>query len=234
MNFAINHCKDAGTKYALFIQDDMQVVRSIAARDLAEVENFFDANEQAIQLQTCFLKKEFQHRDATMMTLLATGSAYVREDDYPEGGHAYFSAVGVFHVERLINRLETLRDTEDKNNELCKKLGIKIGWSATPFMMYLPNPISYRGRQRTLALRASEWLAGSGFYPYQPMSADITNRFLTRDYSEIPYAEDWLTASGFRRGVPWNYAGGLSSLVAQGGWRGTIGRSLQRIRRWTT
>lgn len=229
MRQAMQDARDRNKTLVLFLQDDMQLVRPLQAEDLARADRFFTANPNAAQLQTCFMKRFFAERDQALTTLDSSGEAYLRPSDYP--GFSGFSAVGLFHLERFTQLFGELRHGEYANNAYAQQHGIQMGLAAFPFMMWLPYPISHRGKQRNLPLQLVEGVAGCGFYPYQPMSSEKTAQLLQRPAAQRPYAEDWLCCPALGKTAVWSFAGGLSNLLARGSWRGALGRLLGAIKR---
>ena len=228
MRFAFNDARDAGKRFVLFLQDDMQLVRPMLPQDIIGAEAFFEANSNAAELHTCFMKRFFASRDEQLTEPDVSGEAYLRPSDYP--GFSGFSAVGLFDIKRVEQLFGELQQGEYANNEFAQKHNIQMGISTRPFMMWLPYPISHRGKTRNIPLQLVESVAGCGFYPYQIMTDDTVSQLLERPQERRPYAEDWLHCEPLKRTPVWSFAGGLSNLIARGGLRGWIGQRLYRIR----
>ena len=228
MRFAFEDAIAQGKRYALFLQDDMQLVRPILSEDIVAADSFFAANPRAAELHTCFMKRFFRERDEQLTQLDTSGEAYLRPSDYP--GFSGYSAVGLFDIARFHNLFGELQQGEYANNEYAQKQGIQMGISARPFMMWLPYPISHRGKKRNLPLQIVEAVGGCGYYPFHLMPKSSVNELLARDRSQRPYAEDWLDCGPLKQTPVWSFAGGLSNLIARGGLRGRLGRWLYRIR----
>lgn len=228
MRFAFKDARNSGKRFVLFLQDDMQLVRPILPRDITGAEAFFEANPNAAELHTCFMKRFFENRDEHLTEPDASGEAYLRPSSYP--GFSGFSAVGLFDIERVNKLFGELQQGEYANNEFAQKNDIQMGISTRPFMMWLPYPISHRGKTRNIPLQLVESVAGCGFYPYQIMTDDAVSQLLERPLEKRPYAEDWLDCEPLRHTPVWSFAGGLSNLIARGGLRGRLGRRLYRIR----
>lgn len=229
MRRAMTDARNRNKTLILFLQDDMQLVRPIHREDLCQALQFFAANPNAAQLQTCFMKRFFADRDEALSRLDSSGQAYLRPSDYP--GFSGFSAVGLFHLERFQALFGELQQGEYANNAFAQQQGIQMGIAAFPFMMWLPYPISHRGKQRNIPLQLVEGVAGCGFYPYQVLSGNDQSRLLNRHPEQRPYAEDWLRCPKLAETPVWSFAGGLSNLLARGSWRRMIGLLLGRIKR---
>ena len=228
MRFALRRAKESDKRFVLFLQDDMQLVRPILPRDINGAAAFFEANPNTAELHTCFMKRFFAERDERLTEPDASGEAYLRPSDYP--GFSGFSAVGLFDIERVGTLFGELQQGEYANNEYAQKNNIQMGISSRPFMMWLPYPISHRGKTRNIPLQLVESVAGCGFYPYQIMTDKAVSQLLERPLEQRPYAEDWLECEPLKRTPVWSFAGGLSNLIARGGLRGWLGRRLYRIR----
>lgn len=228
MRFAFNDARDSGKRFVLFLQDDMQLVRPILRRDITGAAAFFDVNPNAAELHTCFMKRYYADRDEQLTKPDASGEAYLRPSSYP--GFSGFSAVGLFDIERVSELFGELQQGEYSNNEFAQKNGIQMGISTRPFMMWLPYPISHRGKHRNFPLQLVESLAGCGYYPYQIMTEERVARLLGRPLDQRPYAEDWLECEALKKVPVWSFAGGLSNLKARGGIRGLLGHWLYRLR----
>ncbi|TVP60367.1 MAG: glycosyltransferase [Halomonadaceae bacterium] len=229
MGRAMADARERQKTLVLLLQDDMQLVRPIDQKDLLRAEAFFAANPNAAQLQTCFMKRFFAARDEKLTILDSSEQAYLRPSDYP--GFSGFSAVGLFHLDRFQSLFGQLRQGEYANNAFAQQHGIQMGIAAFPFMMWLPYPISHRGKQRNIPLQLVEGIAGCGFYPYRLMDQEAQERLHNRHPDQRPYAEEWLHCPPLQYRSVWSFAGGLSNLLARGGWRGVLGRLLGGIKK---
>ncbi len=229
MKFAFLDAREKGVRYVLFLQDDMQLVRPIVNDDIVSANRFFSANKNSAELHTCFMKRYFLERDEQLTIIDDSGTAYLRPSDY--SGFSGFSAVGLFDVVRFFDLFGNLQQGEYMNNEFAQKNNIQMGIFARPFMMWLPYPISHRGRKRDIPLQLVEYVGGCGFYPYSIMSATEINALFNRNVQKRPYAEEWLTSNGLENVRVWGFAGGISNLLARGGVRAWVGRMLNTIKR---
>lgn len=230
MNIALQVCERRGFDYALFVQDDMQIVRRILPSELHGFETFFTENPEAIQLQTCFRRRESAERLAQTAELDATRSAFFIPDTC-ERGKDNFSAVGLFNVGRVRQWLGEFAVGEGENSVRCRELGIKQGIASYPFMNWLPYPSSFRGKRRNFLHRVTESLGGAGFHPINFMSNECAARFHEKDASIIPIAEDWLTAPKSPRHDVWSTGGGEYNLLARGGLPAAGFRMLRALKR---
>ena len=233
MNLALREAASQGVRYALFIQDDMQFVRPFEAVDSSNLEVYFSSNLKNFELHTCFMKQEYIQYDRQHSVLDETRVAYHRLNKAVPG-NKHFSDVGVFHIERTREILNAFETGELANEELAKRRGARLGFYAFPFMMWLPFPESFRGKQRNLLHRAMETLGGSGFYPVKYMTDDEVKRLFDRDLRCLPVAEKLLVSPDAPSAHYWSTAGGAANTRARGYWRSLMGRILLNIDKLTT
>lgn len=230
MNAALEIVHEANLKYALFIQDDMQLVRSLRSVDFEMIASFFEFNTNAIQYQTCFRRRNTSARLEKLAFLDASKTAFFLPDGAEEGKDN-FSATGIFHVSRVKERLDKFVIGEGANSERCRDLGIKLGIASYPFMNWLPYPPSFRSKKRNTVHRALEHLGGAGFHPIEPMPSMTRESLLNKDPELIPIAEDWLSAPSAPRHDYWSTGGGEYNLLARGGVPATAFRTLRWAKR---
>ena len=226
MNYAMRDAAEIKkTTYALFIQDDMQMVRAVSGSDLQSIETFFERNSRSVQYYACFFKYSIM-KNPEHWHLDESGTAYLKNLALSYSG---FSAVGFFHINRFVKEFGSFDDTERGLDKRARGKGIQKGYAVYPFMMYLPFPISYRNRNRTLAHKLSELVSGAGFYPIELMDSDQQKKFLERDPQLLPFAEQYLKISGLNGIEKWSFAGGTSALYEQGGYKRLFGRVINRF-----
>ncbi|MDZ7736264.1 MAG: hypothetical protein U5P41_09300 [Gammaproteobacteria bacterium] len=75
-------------------------------------------------------------------------------------------------------------------------------------MMWLPFPVSYRHRTRSLNHRLHEYLGKAGFHPIDYLAGPDLADFLGRDLNIKPYAEDFLQSPGLSHIEIWSTMGG--------------------------
>lgn len=229
MSFALSDAREKDIQYVLFLQDDMQLVRPLLNDDIVNAEMFFSSNKNSAEMHTCFMK--MLNADQEQHTRIDnSGRAYIRT---PGGrkGWSGFSDVGLFNVDRFFELFANFKLTQGEylNNKYAEKNNIQMGISINPFMMWLPYPVSYRGKNRSIPLRIIELFGGCGYYPYSVMSSSEVSAFTNRDIEKRPYAEEWLTANDLNQVRFWSFSGGIANLIARGGIRAWLGRLLYKI-----
>lgn len=221
MSEALDQAKSVGATYALMLQDDMQVVRSLVPKDTAYIDHYFRANPQAAELIVHFHTRERQDPDSEWI-LDSSQTASLSQN----GPQTSYLATGLFHVERAHQRLSPLERTERLNAEKAAELGMTAGFYRYPFTMFMPFPKTFRNGKRKIFLWATETLAGSGVHPYVSMKEKEIAKLFRRQGTAPAAAREWLTCRSVQEWPLWSYYGGARDLRARLGWRGTIGRVL--------
>ena len=225
MQRAFEFAQGKGVELALVLQDDMQMVRTVGTADIQGVLRYFHANPDTLQLLTTF--SPFNREEAE--ELWAVDESGVALFPKPRNRRAY-SAVGLFHLPRFFKHMRTLEATEQENVDKADALGLTKGTEARyPFMMFLPYPETAKSRNRTVARRITERMAGSGVHPFEPMTGETLGRFLSHEPHAPPLAREWLRCPSVDDYSLWSYYGGARDLRARGGWRGAVG-TLARAR----
>lgn len=221
MNYAMYDAHKKNIKYALFIQDDMQLIREITSYDINSFDAIFATEKNSAQLYVCFLKKKNKLVDLRDMFLSKSKLSYTRPVEGKKD--AGFSATGVFNVPRFLEFFDGIKFDERKTNRLAEESGIILSFYVFPFMMWLPLPVSYRRNNNKLGHRLSEKIAKTGFYPFEFLNQEESNKLFTRDLKELPYAEDYLVCLNAPKRKIWAYGGGVEALIDSRGWRRIIG-----------
>jgi hypothetical protein len=230
MSRAMAIAADRKVDIALFLQDDMQVVRDIRDDDITLARAGFERENASCVIQTCFLKSSFGVRadDGAMREVMP--GLYERSMT-PQAVRAHktstFSDTGFFSVPLFESQIGNFLTGEQANQRLLEAQGVRIGFFAAPFMHWCPMPISYRSRSRSWRNRIADRIAGAGTHPIQSLEGSELIEFLERDYSILPYAEDFLTAPTLPPCNYWSLEGGIANLQSRGGWRRRIAKILR-------
>ncbi|MCL4410509.1 MAG: glycosyltransferase [Gammaproteobacteria bacterium] len=194
MQMALEHAASKGAELALFLQDDMQVVRDVAADDQANVEGFFAHFANAAFLNPLFLKGMRKRRDQRITQLAEDYPVYFRH--YPEKsnprGISYADAV-IAHVPRLTAANWQFANDETVNAEQADKLFGKMGMMLHPFAMFLPEVPVFRGKKKSWAVAKAEQLRGTQPNRFFGMTGRQIAALKERDVATVlPVAEDYL------------------------------------------
>ena len=209
MQRAVTRACELGEDLALFIQDDMQIVRDLEKRDEDHWHRFFEAYPEAVELATNFLKPN-RRSDSLSVEIDWEVPVYFRGP--ATSRRAHFTAVGLFHADRLQARGWQFATSEGENEKQARELGLRMGISPYPFMMWLPNAASSKFRRRGLLHRFAEWYRGAGFYPYTPLDEERVRWLWERDISELPLAKSLLSPQGLTGDDLWLFEDATKSI----------------------
>lgn len=227
MQFALQDARDRGVDWVLFVQDDIQLVRSITEKDIESIHEFFQNHKDAFEVWPLFRKEQFHENDKANMHVL--DSCCYKRSSSAQNIKSGFSAPGLFHIPRFFHYFETLENTEPQNDKKALDKGLFMGIYAYPFMMWLPFPVAYRNRTRDELSKKIDELAGAGFHPIKYMTEEQKKRLFTRDLQQFPIAERFLTCPTSPNENVWSFEGGLQNLVAQGGEKSRIAARVQQL-----
>lgn len=178
---------------ALFIQDDMMLVRSLRPADFDYIDTFFSKFPRAAFLNPVFLKGKRKRRDYRISHLHPDFPVYFRH--YPSKKNSR----GLTYADAVIADLNRLRAArwrflpgEIANAEQAREHFGGMGFMAYPLMMFLPQVTVYRGGRKTLGVRIAERRSGTAPKPFLPLSDDRLRDFFSRDLSILPHAERFL------------------------------------------
>ncbi|MCH8492849.1 MAG: glycosyltransferase family 2 protein [Idiomarina sp.] len=192
-NAAQGNTADA-TELALFLQDDMQVVRDVSADDWQNIHGFYQQYPNAAFLNPLFLKGARKARDVRITRLAADYPVYFRH--YPAKanprGISYADAM-ILHIPRLIKAQWQFIQGETENAEQAQRLFGKMGFMLHPFAMFLPEVPVFRGKQKTKAVKRAEALGGTTPNRFNSMSENEVEALKARDVArKLPVAEYYL------------------------------------------
>ncbi|GLQ32502.1 hypothetical protein [Litoribrevibacter albus] len=176
---------EKGYKYLFFVQDDMQFVRPLNELVLNEYSQYFDADENIIQVDPRFLRR------LGAIKINNELHAYSFEDDDDRGSYA---DVGILNVERLNSLNWSFEPSERKNKVKAHNMGLKRIFPFTPIFMHLPYPVIYRKGKKKNKFPYPFVKRGHVFY--KPLSEKEIQEMDNRDLTVIPYARDLLTPKG--------------------------------------
>lgn len=183
----------ASERFAVFMQDDMQIVRSMTeSENKKHTDLMRETNLQF--LYTCFLKGVNRARDEGELTPVGSPVNYYKRTPLDSGSQSVCSDVGLMDLEALRYASWSWGDNRSEHIERAKKKYLSAAVAAYPFMMFLPSPKSYKYRQSGFSHLISERLAHTGYHPYSELLGRKLISFFRRSPDVLPFAEDWLTA----------------------------------------
>lgn len=229
MNLALAISARKGYKYLLFIQDDMQFTRELSQWDIDNFDNYFANNPKSLQISICFHGVKGIDNLADALTEDLSGVAWIYKPER-EQGKSRFSAVGLFSMERVTQHLGRFDVGEHVNASRCADLGLYRGLYRAPLMHWLPFPKSYRGKKRSFAHSAIEWICGAGFHPLEFKAGTPPSNLYNWGDNEV-ITERALISKTAPNAVYWTGAGGVEQIFARGGWRMHLFNALQSVRK---
>ena len=200
----MNHAIDvASSDIALFIQEDMQLVRDFTKGDVEHARCFFERYPNSLELHNCFFKRTHGPRDRCGMEIDWDVPVYFRSADAK--GSKYFSAVGLFNVYRIRETGFRFSNFESGNDARIAEFADRMGIAPYPSMMWLPFAQTSKFRGKGILQRYAEWKTGAGFFPYSAMTDGEVARLFSRDIQYVPIAEEWLSPIDMRYREIWNF-----------------------------
>ncbi len=178
MQAALDGC---ATRFLLFLQDDMQVVRPVTAQDMDEIAAIFDADPARAFLCPTFVKGLRLSHAAAMRPLLPLRAW--------AGSHAY-GDVCIADAPRLRAAGWRFAARERLSQDQAARMFAPMPYMATPFCHFLPEVPVFRARRTSLAARLARRITGPGVKAFDDLTeAEIT---ALRASTALPVAEDWL------------------------------------------
>ena len=215
MNYALDHAGLNSFKYALFLQDDTQLVRPITKKDLEHFDVFFKRNLRAFELHIFFEKKSHIKR-RSHCTADQSSVAHFRTEEHK--GHRGFTDIGLFDVKKTKKYLGKFRKDEFDNEDLALKVGSLVGFYKYPLGHWLPCPKVVRGRKVSKLLLIADKIARADIYPIKHLDDSAIEQLfkLPSNPPDPRYAEDWLETEKKLPYEEWTY-GGFSNLIGRKG-----------------
>jgi hypothetical protein len=183
----------------VFIQDDCQVVRPLLPEDDDSIMGYFGKFDRAAFLNPHFLKGIRKGGILSSIRL---------EKDFPiyfyhfsekwknRSVTMYYTDICVGHAGRLREKGFRFQTNETTTAIHARTLFSKMGTMVNPFLMSLPQVPIYRGQYKTWAVHAAEKRLGTEPNAFAPWSEQQLSRFLRREPSVLPFAEDFLECLG--------------------------------------
>jgi len=189
--------------FVLFLQDDMQIVRPVAADEIAAIAGIFDSDPRLGFLAPIFMKGERMKRYRRKLT----------PDDalrlYQPAPHAAppitYIDTALAHVGRLREAGWRFRPSEAQNVAQALDLFGPMPFLAEPFSFFCPEVPIFRNRRQSLAARLASRIAGEGVKAFHDMTPGAVRAFKTRALNVWPVAEDFLTPTDPRVRRPFVY-----------------------------
>lgn len=184
------------------LQDDMQLVRPLREREIESIAALINDKPGRGFLHHAFMKGA--ERQNTLINYDKTDGVYYAERPGSSAGQ-YYSDIFIAHVGGLRKAGWHFLPREAHNEQQARGLFTPMAHLRDPFTAWLPAATAWRGKRRTWALRQGEKVNRCGFHPLHILDTDQDARFIDRDPTQLPFAEDWLALKGEPLPQPWIY-----------------------------
>jgi hypothetical protein len=200
--------EQAGSRdIVLFLQEDMQLVRTLTIDDEVYVRDFFRHYPEAAFLNPVFLKGMRSRRDRRITRLAEGFPAYFRE--YPGKRHHVglsYADVVMAHAGRLKQANWRFEVGEICNADRAARQFGKMGFMAHPLVMFLPQVPVYRGKQKSWAVGLAERWSGTAPKAFHPMTTAEAEQLKRRELTLLPVAEQYLRCTDPKVKRPYRYS----------------------------
>lgn len=196
------------SKYILFLQDDMQLVRVVDEYDFKCIDAFFSQYSEAAFVNPVFLKGHRRRSILKQIMLQSELEGYfhdIPETLKPRPVSMFYCDVVIAHVDRLRSVNWQFADSETANAEQARKHFSKMLQMAHPFVMHVPEVPVFRGKKTTIGSRLATKLVGADVKSFVFMSGDDVEAMRCRDLNDAPFAEDFLVTKNKKVGRPFRY-----------------------------
>jgi len=205
MQLALDHAREGSV--ILFLQDDMQIVRPLDNTDFQYIERYFAYYSQSAFLNPVFLKGQRKRRDKKITRLQVDFPVYYRIFPRKKNSRGIsYADVVLAHRDRLKRAKWEFLPSEVANAQQAMNKFGRMGFMASPFVMFLPEVPVYRGNNKTFAVRVSEKRKGLEPRAYEPMTSEQVQALRERDLKQLPVAEHYLTTSNPNVKKPFEYS----------------------------
>ena len=218
MNRALSHAAAHSVDLLLFLQDDMQFVRPVMPRDIADWKRLLTF-AGVIQVVPVFIKDAPRSATSKYRVDSALG-AYVKAPHTTIRGIA---DVGLIDVHKLHSSGWAFRNSEKENSDQAEGRGWYKVVAKDPCIAFTPWPCRRSQSEVGTFQRFLEWSERSGVHPLDHLTEGAVARLARRSLDELPLASSWLKTGGRR--LPEDIRYGPVTL------RGTLGRSARSAQR---
>lgn len=183
---------DCDTRFLLFLQDDTQIIRDLTESDFDDFQKVFAGSDIG------FARPHFLKAGDCGRFRASTGYDAERRGFFPlaakgkvEFGNA-FCDVCIADVPKLRAVKWRFSEGEWVNQTQAREAFAGMPFLASPFMFYCPEVPSYRDRKLYLASRIVQRRRQGRVVAFRPLTGEALRRFLDRDPTVLPVAEDFL------------------------------------------
>lgn len=187
-----------------FLQDDTQVVRPVSGEEVTQWYRILMENSDIGFIHPCFLKG-INLRKRPFVALDGPSARTCFRKDMGQSAGVHYSDLVIAIPARLLDKSWHFCQSEPQNDRQARQLFGSMIYLQDPFVMWLPEVPTYRGKKKTIALKLAEHKKNVGFYPFKLWSQAQAQTFRERSASGVPVAEEMLTCSSMTPPKPWTY-----------------------------
>lgn len=185
-------------QFALFLQDDMQLVRSITTPEITDFIRLMQ--KESIQfLYVSFLKGENRARDNLELSVHGHHLKYYKRTPTSSNSQGVCADVGLMDLRMLRAMKWYWGKDRFEHIHRARRHQSSAAILALPFTMFLPSPSSHKYRSSGFFRLLAEKACKVGFYPFDDMPESVETVFFQKGVRALPFAEDWLTADSAPR-----------------------------------
>lgn len=198
----------ATTRYLLFLQDDMQIVRPVDAADIATIDRMFATDPGRAFCCPLFMKgrrltrhQRLQMPDDALRCYRLSANATNAE----RAARLAYYDVSVADVARLRAAKWVFQSSESANVAYARTLFSDMPMLGDPFAFFCPEVPIFRNRARSLSSRIAARISGADVKSITDMTAGQVMAFRARPLHDWPEAERYLTPRDPRVRKPFVY-----------------------------
>ena len=171
-------------QYLFFMQDDIQIVRSVTEEILEEYGNIFSKSDRVIQIDPRFIREDcYTEYDPFI-------KGYLFNSKDPRRG---FADVGIIHLSRMEQEKWAFLEGEPANKLQAANKGLIRVFPFSPIMMHVPFPSLYRNKKRA---SFNFRITGRGKFKYHDIDLVQMAALDNRNPMNPPYPRDVLVIKG--------------------------------------
>jgi glycosyltransferase involved in cell wall biosynthesis len=216
---------EAETRWILFLQEDMQIVRPVGRAEMQLVQALFDEIPARAFVCPVFMKSIRAGRHRRRMVAHDNLRAYVRPAKRPAG--SVYSDVAIADVGRLRAAGWRFAPSESESATAAQRLFADMPYLADPFAFYCPEVPVFRNRGQSLAAQLAARVTGSDIKAMVDMTGTQSDAFRSRGMDEWPVAEAYLTPRNPKVRRPFVYKD-----VKARWWLNALYQIEQALKRW--
>lgn len=201
MNMALDICPDCDI--VIYIQDDMQFVRSFEKIEILEWKEIIHSSEKPVFLYPCFLKQTTC--GDLDLDLHVTKEYYTSRNENIITGR-FYSDIFIASPEILKKIHWKFENGEFETSSRAASKFSEMRYLTNPIIAYTPRPRSFRKKRRNLPITIIEAIFRFGQYEFEIMHGDSLKKFLFRNPSILPIAEFFLKVKDTQFKTPWMYS----------------------------